>query len=181
MSTKSHEKTQADEKNETTAKPTLDRATHEELIAQLNEAEQKNANYWDRILRMQAESENATRRTERDIANAHKYALEKFLSELLPVIDNLERAISAAKESKADAVAIIEGVELTLKMLADVLEKAGVKQVNPQGEAFNPSFHEAISMQVDASCKPGTVVSVLQKGYLLNDRLVRPALVVVSK
>ncbi len=153
----------------------------EELMNQLNEAEQKCAQYWDRILRMQAESENAARRAERDIANAHKFALEKFLNQLLPVIDNLERAVSVSKESKVDAAAILEGVDLTLKMLYDVLEKSDVKQVNPENEPFNPTFHEAISMQADASCKPGTVVSVLQKGYLLNDRLLRPALVIVSK
>ena len=181
MSTKSNEKTDLEEKKQQENRPLLDHAAYEELTVQLNEAEQKSAQYWDRILRMQADTENAARRSERDIANAHKFALEKFLTELLPVIDNLERALSASKESQADALAIIEGVALTLKMLYDVLAKADVKQINPVSEAFNPSFHEAISMQEDASCKPGTVVSVLQKGYLLNDRLIRPALVIVSK
>lgn len=160
--------------------PRLDHAAHEELMQQLNEAEQKSAQYWDRILRMQAEMENAARRTERDVANAHKYALEKFINELLPVIDNLERAIIAAQESKVDAKAILEGVNLTLRMLHNALEKVGVKQINPLNEPFNPLFHEAVSMQ-EMDSKPGQVISVLQKGYLLNDRLVRPAMVVVSK
>ncbi len=161
--------------------PKLDHAAYEDLMKQLNEAEQKSAQYWDRILRMQAEVENAARRSERDLANAHKYALEKFLTELLPVIDNLERAISAAEESKADATAILEGVKLTLKMLYGVLEKVGVQQINPLNEAFNPLFHEAVSMQAEAAKASGLVLVVLQKGYLLNDRLVRPAMVVVSK
>jgi molecular chaperone GrpE len=159
--------------------PKLDQATYEGLMKQLNEAEQKTAQYWDRILRMQAEAENAARRTERDVANAHKYALDKFLTELLPVIDNLERAITAAQESKTDAKAILEGVDLTLKMLYSALEKVGVQQVNPLNEPFNPTYHEAVSMQ--AQGKPGLVIAVLQKGYILNDRLIRPAMVVVSK
>ncbi len=160
--------------------PKLDHAAYEELMKQLNEAEQKSAQYWDRILRMQAEMENAARRTERDVANAHKYALEKFINELLPVIDNLERAIIAAQESKVEAAAIIEGVNLTLKMLHNALEKVGIQQVNPVHELFNPLFHEAVSMQ-ETGAKPGQVISVLQKGYVLNDRLIRPAMVVVSK
>jgi molecular chaperone GrpE len=160
--------------------PRLDQAAYEELMKQLSEAEQKSAQNWDRILRMQAEMENASRRTERDVANAHKYALEKFVNELLPVIDNLERTIAAAQESKVDAKAILEGVDLTLKMLHSVMEKVGVKQVNPLNETFNPLFHEAVSIQESGS-KPGQVLAVLQKGYLLNDRLVRPAMVVVSK
>lgn len=159
----------------------LGHAEQEELMKQLNEAEQKSAQYWDRILRMQADMENASRRSERELANAYKFGIEKFLTELLPVIDNLERAIAAASESPSDTKAILEGVSMTLKMLQDVLEKAGVKQVDPLNEVFNPSFHEAISTQADAALKPGTVVAVLQKGYVLNERLVRPALVVVSK
>jgi molecular chaperone GrpE len=177
-----HEKKHGHEDKDKKAKveqPQLDQETYESLMAQLNEAEQKNSQSWDRILRMQAESENAARRTERDIANAHKFALEKVVSELLPVIDNLERAISAAEENK-DAAAILEGVNLTLTMLLSVLEKSGVQQINPVAEPFNPAFHEAVSTQSDGS-PPGMVVAVLQKGYLLNERLVRPALVIVSK
>ncbi len=160
--------------------PKLDHAAYADLMKQLNEAEQKSALYWDRILRMQAEIENTNRRLERDVANAHKFALEDFVSKLLPVIDNLERAVSAAKESQAEVLAIIEGVSLTLKMLHNALEKVGVQQINPLHELFNPLFHEAVSMQAEGS-KPGTVLSVLQKGYLLNERLVRPAMVIVSK
>ena len=157
----------------------LTQETYDKLVAELAEAEQKNTAHWDRILRMQAEADNLSRRAERDIANAHKFALEGFVSGLLPVIDNLERAISAAEESQ-DAAAIVEGVQLTLTMLYSVLEKSGVQQINPVEAVFNPSFHEAVSTQANGS-PAGRVIAVLQKGYLLNERLVRPALVIVSK
>lgn len=176
MSTKPHDHV----KNPETGDHSANSPEIEQLTKQLSEAEEKAAQYWDRVLRMQAETENAARRAERDIANAHKFALEKFVNGLLPVIDNLERALAASKESALDAAAILEGIELTLKMLFDVLSKNGIQQINPINEAFNPNFHEAISMQSDPSREPGIVLSVLQKGYLLNDRLVRPALVIVS-
>lgn len=157
----------------------LSHPSYEELIQKLNEAEQKSNQYWERILRMQAESENTNRRVERDVANAHKYALEKFALGLLPIIDSLELAVST--EATAAAEAILEGVKLTLKMFYTTLEKFGVTQVNPLNEAFDPEHQQAISMQVNAQVAPGTVVQVLQKGYLLNNRLLRPALVIVSK
>lgn len=159
----------------------LSNPTHEELLQQLGEAEQKVNQYWERILRMQAESENALRRTERDVANAHKYALEKFVFELLPIIDSLELCLVNEKGLQNSSDSLIEGVSLTVKMFHTALEKFGVKQVNPISEPFNPEFQQAISMQHDASYAPGTVISVLQKGYTLNNRLLRPALVVVSK
>lgn len=155
----------------------LSHPSYEELLQKLDEADQKTNQYWERILRMQAESENASRRTERDVAAAHKYALEKFATELLPIIDSLELCVANQGEAKS----LVEGVNLTLKMLYNVLDKFGIKQVNPAGEAFDPEHQQAISMQFDPSLKPGTVVSVLQKGYTLNNRLLRPALVVVSK
>jgi len=160
----------------------LTELSHEELIQKLNEVEQKSNEYWERLLRMQAESENSARRTERDVANAHKYALEKFVGDLLPIIDSLE--LSSTKltdEMQKAAQPVIDGVELTLKMFNNTLERFGVQQVNPVGEVFNPETQQAISMQEDPNVKPGTVISVLQKGYTLNNRLVRPALVVVAK
>jgi len=155
--------------------------SHEELLKKLNEAELKANQYWDRLLRMQAESDNTQRRAERDVANAHKYALEKFVMELLPIIDSLERSLAIAEEKGKNALpSLIEGVQLTLKMFQGTLEKFGVKQVNPESQAFNPEYHQAVSMQADADVAPGTVINVLQKGYLLNERLIRPALVVVA-
>lgn len=165
----------------TDAAELLSHPSHQELLKQLDEAEQKANQHWERILRMQADGENAARRAERDIQNAHKYALEKFVTELLPIIDSLELCISNADKDPKSAAAIIEGVNLTLKMLYAALEKFGIKQVNPVSEAFDPEFQQAISMQYDPKVKPGTVISVLQKGYTLNNRLLRPALVVVAK
>lgn len=156
--------------------------SHEELQQKLDEAEKKANQYWERILRMQADNENSARRTERDVANAHKYALEKFASDLIPIIDSLELCLtSVPKETEGSGAAVIEGVNLTLRMFYTVLEKYGIKQINPVDEPFDPHFQQAISVQFDPAIKPGMVMSVLQKGYTLNDRLLRPALVIVSK
>lgn len=157
----------------------LEHPSYIELQTKLTEAEEKANQYWERMLRMQAETENLQRRVERDIANAHKYSLEKFVVELLPIIDSLERAVDISTDGSAASV--IEGVDLTLKMFYASLAKFGVLPVDPLSEAFNPELHQAVSTQVDAAVKPGTVVKVLQKGFLLNNRLIRPALVIVSK
>jgi len=154
----------------------LSHPSYEELMQQLTEAEQKVNQYWERILRMQAETDNAARRSERDVANAHKYALEKFALELLPIIDSLDLCVNNEAGNS-----LIEGVNLTLKMFYAAMEKFGVQQVNPIDQAFDPEFQQAISMQYDPAVAAGKVLSVLQKGYTLNGRLLRPALVVVSK
>ena len=172
----------ADEHKMTDHEELLSHPSYEELMQKLNEAEQKANQYWERVLRMQADSENALRRTERDVANAHKYALEKFVAEILPIIDSLELCTtSISKEMQNNAASMIEGVDLTLKMFYSAMEKFGIKQVNPISEPFNPEYHQAISMQADPAAKPGSVISVLQKGYTLNNRLIRPALVIVAK
>ncbi len=154
---------------------------HVELVKKLTDAEDKVNKHWERILRMQADNDNLLRRTERDVANAHKYALEKFVNELLPVVDSLELCITSVQPDGGQVTAVIEGVQLTLKMFHNALEKFGVKQVNPVGKEFDPEFEQAISVLHDPKAKPGTVLSVLQKGYTLNNRLLRPALVVVAK
>lgn len=160
----------------------LTELSREELEQKLNETEGKVNQYWERILRMQADSENAARRAERDVSSAHKYALEKFAGELLPIVDSLELCItSVPKDMQAAASSVVEGVELTLKMFHAAMAKFGIEQVNPVNEPFNPEYQQAISMQVAKDAKPGTVISVLQKGYTLNSRLIRPALVVVAK
>jgi molecular chaperone GrpE len=153
----------------------------EQLKENLQKAEDKAANYWDELLRAKAELENTRRRVERDVANAHKFGLEKFVVDLLPVIDSLEMGISAAKESSADTEKLLEGSELTLKMLNDCVQKYGVEAVNPVGESFNPEFHQAMSAQESKEHAADTVTHVMQKGYTLNGRLVRPAMVMVSK
>lgn len=159
----------------------LSELTNDELIERLNQAEQKANDNWERALRSQAEVDNAVRRAERDVANAHKYALEKFVNELLPIVDSLElSAASVPPDMQVAAKPVLEGVELTLKMFYSAMEKFGIQAISPLGQPFNPEFEQAISMQ-ESDQPAGTVLSVLQKGYTLNNRLVRPALVVVAK
>ena len=153
----------------------------EELKAKLEEAEKKAAEYWDQLLRIKAEMENTRRRTQRDLENAHKYALEKFAVELLPVKDSLELGLQATEQANGNIDNLRQGTELTLNMLSQAFEKFNLKELNPQGEKFNPEHHQAMSMQENAEVEANTVLAVMQKGYLLNDRLVRPAMVMVSK
>ncbi len=155
--------------------------TAEDLVALLGDARNKADEHLNKLLRLQAELDNTRRRAERDVESAHKYALEKFVAELLPVKDSLELGLAAASGGEEAVARLREGTELTLKMFGTVLEKFGVQEVNPVGAPFNPEHHQAMSMQETAEQAPNTVVAVMQKGYLLNDRLVRPAMVVVAK
>jgi len=150
------------------------------LHALLTDARNKVDEHWDQCLRLQADIENLRKRRERDVANAHKFALEKFAVDLLPVRDSLEMGLAAAQDS-ADAAKLREGSELTLKMLTSAMEKYNIKEVSALNEQFNPEYHEAMSMQERDDVPPNTVVTVVQKGYLLNDRLIRPAMVIVAK
>lgn len=154
--------------------------TYDQLLLTLQDAQAKADEHWNQLLRLNAELDNARKRAERDVQNAHKFALEKFVNELLPVRDSLEMGEAAAISEGADIEKITEGVTLTLKMMTSVMEKFGVKVVDPQGERFNPDVHQAMSMQDVPDAAPNTVVNVFQKGYLLNDRLIRPAMVVVA-
>ncbi|MGB5732893.1 MAG: nucleotide exchange factor GrpE [Thiohalocapsa sp.] len=135
----------------------------------------------DQLLRVRAEMENMKRRQSKELENAHKFALEGFVKELLQVRDSLELGYAAATEADADVGKLREGTELTLKQLGDAMSKFGVERVHPEGEAFNPEFHQAMSVQPRADLPPNTVTAVIQSGYLLNGRLMRPALVMVSK
>ncbi len=154
--------------------------TIESLKKKLEEAEAKAAENLDQLVRTRAEMENIRRRSERELANAHKYALEKFAQELLPVIDSMEMGVAAAMDENADVSKLREGTEMTLKMFEAAIEKFGIKGVHPKGEAFNPDHHQAMSMIDSTEHEPNTIIDVMQKGYLLNERLVRPAMVVVS-
>ena len=154
--------------------------TYEELQQMLTEAQAKAEEHWNQVLRVQAESDNSRRRAERDVENAHKYALERFVNELLPVKDSLEMGEAAASADGADLAKVREGLELTGKMLAAAVAKFGVVELNPMGEKFNAERHQAMAMQDLPDAIPNTVVAVYQKGYQLNDRLVRPAMVVVA-
>jgi molecular chaperone GrpE len=153
----------------------------EDLTGMLEDARNKADEHWNQCLRLQADIENLTKRAERDVANAHKFALERFAQDLLPVRDSLEMGLSASVQENTDPEKLREGVDLTLQMLTGVLDKFGITEVNPENEAFNPDFHQAMSMQERDDVAPNTVVTVVQKGYLLNERLIRPAMVIVSK
>jgi molecular chaperone GrpE len=140
--------------------------------------------YQEQMLRSQAEMQNVRRRAEIDVEKAHKFALEKFVKELLPVADSLEKAVESTEghEEAGEVVANIrEGVEMTLSLFMNSLSKFNVRQLNPEGEPFDPQQHEAMSMVSAPNAEPNSVVAVVQKGYTLNDRLVRPAMVVIAK
>jgi molecular chaperone GrpE len=135
----------------------------------------------EQVLRAQAEVQNTRRRAEQDVERARKYALERFCSELLPVVDNLERALESASGDDEQLRPIAEGVELTLKSFLNALDKFNIEAVDPAGEPFDPQYHQAMSSVENPDVEPNTVVAVMQKGYTLNGRLVRPAMVMVSK
>ncbi len=156
-------------------------ADEADLAAQLEEARSKADENWNLAVRAKAELENLRKRHERDLTNAHKYALERFVNELLPVRDSLELGLKAAQEESADVAKLREGTELTLNLFNTVLEKFNVAVIDPEGEPFNPELHQAMSMQPTEEIEPNTVITVVQKGYSLNGRLVRPAMVIVSQ
>lgn len=135
----------------------------------------------DAVLRAKAEEQNVRRRAEGDIDKARKYALKKFAGELLPVIDNLERALENGDKENEAAKALLEGVELTLQTFISTVEKFGLTVINPVGEAFNPELHQAIGMQASPDHESNTVMIVMQKGYSLNEQVLRPAMVMVAQ
>ena len=153
----------------------------ESIEQQLDKAHATIKEYWEQILRLKAEIENNRKRSVRDIENAHKYALRNFSESLLPIVDSMEMAQKAAEAENASLESIIEGTELTMSMFIQVLEKHGLQELDPIGEKFDPEQHQAISMVEDKSAESNIVISVMQKGFMLNERLVRPAMVVVSK
>ncbi|MCK5522982.1 MAG: nucleotide exchange factor GrpE [Thiomargarita sp.] len=166
------ESTQTTEKTELSVK---------ELTRKLVEVQKKADSYWDSLLRKQAENDNLQKRIARDLEKARKYALEKFAIELLAVKDSMEFGIDAATKQGTDLKAIHDGMTLTLKMLTDTMAKFNIVEINPQDEKFNPQMHEAMVTQIKENVEAGTVLHVHQKGYHINDRLLRPARVVVAK
>lgn len=167
------------EEDKETDNAVLEHPTYAILEEQLTLAEQKAHDNWEKAMRATAELENVRRRAERDIANAHRFGLEKFVSSLLAVVDSLEQALLLVdKDSQGN---MVEGLQLTLKLLLDAIEKQGVEQIDPIGAIFDPQEHEAMSMQESPGALPNSVVAVFQKGYKLNDRVIRPARVIVAK
>lgn len=152
-----------------------------ELTMLLEDARARADDAHNQILRVRAEMDNMSRRQAKELENAHKFALEGFVKELLQVRDSLELGQAAAAADDADISKLREGTELTLKLLRDVMAKFGVERIVPEGEPFNPEYHQAMSMQPRSDVPPNTVVNVVQSGYVLNGRLVRPALVMVSR
>ncbi|MGP7973495.1 nucleotide exchange factor GrpE [Proteus mirabilis] len=150
----------------------------DELEKQLQQSQKTER---EAMIRAQAEIENIRRRTQQDIEKAHKFALEKFSNELLPVLDNLERALSAADHENEQMKPMIEGLELTLKSFLDAVRKFGIEVVEEKNVAFNPEVHQAMTLIDSPEHEANHVVDVMQKGYTLNGRLLRPAMVVVSK
>lgn len=160
--------------------PVITELNVEALSQEVESLKQLVAENFDKAIRAQAEMENLRKRTTREIENAHKYGLDRFIKELLPVIDSMELGISAS-ENAGDISSLKEGMDLTLKMFINVLNKSGIEVIDPQGDKFNPELHEAVSVQAVDDRESGTVIAVMQKGYTLNGRLVRPAMVVVAQ
>ena len=150
-------------------------AAQEQILSDLKAQADDN---WDKYVRALAELDNVRKRAQRDVDNVRKFALERFASDLLAVRDSLELGLTAGDQN--DAAAIHAGFEATLKLLASTMEQFGIREIDPQGEPFDPQLHEAITMQPSADLEPGSVLTVFQKGYTLNGRLLRPARVVVS-
>jgi molecular chaperone GrpE len=158
-----------------------DDGSDEPIADQLQKAQETIKDYWDQMMRLRAEIENNRKRAERDLENAHKYALKNFVEDLLPIIDSMEMGQVAASADNATLESIREGAEMTTSMFIQVMQKNGLEEIEPLGEKFDPERHQAISMIDSEDTESGNVVEVMQKGFLLNDRLIRPAMVVVAK
>ena len=178
MTKKKEQKTQKNTSNKV-KEDLSDSSEIEDLKSQLEEAQQSAKDNWDKLLRSQAEMENLKRRTSKDLENAHKFALDGFVKALLEVNDSLSMGLKSAQDEKATLENTIEGLELTNKVFSSTLAKFGVETVNPVGEKFNPELHEAVTMVPMPGKTSNTVLEVIQTGFTLNGRLVRPALVIV--
>ena len=166
--------------NEAGADSEPEESHSESLQEELDSALAAADKHRDEALRAMAELDNVRKRAEKDVESAHKFGLEKFVNELLPVKDSMDLGFDAAN-SATDVEALKEGMALTLKMFEDALDKRGVKELNPLGENFDPEFHQAMMMEESVEVEAGKILRVMQKGYLLNERLIRPAMVVVAK
>jgi len=156
-----------------------DEAVQQDEVDPLAELQAKADENWERYVRAAAETENIRKRAARDVEHAHKFALDRFGKELLAVTDGLEMALSATENATVEG--LLEGSRATLKLLETTMGRFGISAVDPEGEPFDPELHEAISMQPSATAEPGTVLAVMQKGYTLNGRLLRPAMVIVAE
>ncbi|NLY57774.1 MAG: nucleotide exchange factor GrpE [Gammaproteobacteria bacterium] len=156
-------------------------AVEEDLVARIASLEEQLAAAQDQALRAVADAQNARRRSEQEVTKAHKFALERFANDLLAVVDSLERGLELSSDQDPAIKPMRDGIELTLKLFADTLGRHQIAAVDPHGEPFNPELHQAMTMEERDNVEPNTVIKVFQKGYTLNERLLRPAMVVVSK
>lgn len=175
--------TQEDVQVDETAEQSQPSGTEPErdLASELEAAREEAQSYKDQYLRAEAEMSNLRRRAEKDVENAHKFGQEKLVKEILTVADNLERTLAAIETDSDDIQPLKEGVEMTLKDLLGTFSKFSIEPIDPEGEPFDPQLHQAMSMVENPEMEPNTVMAVMQKGYTLHGRLVRPAMVVVSK
>ncbi|VXC78701.1 heat shock protein [Pseudomonas sp. 8Z] len=175
----------ADEQNLDTQNPEAQAADtaapSDDLATRVQALEEQLAAAQDQSLRVAAELQNVRRRAEQDVEKAHKFALEKFANDLLPVVDSLERGLELSNPDDEAIKGVREGMQLTLKLFTDTLARHSLEAVDPHGEPFNPEHHQAMAMEESTNVEPNSVLKVFQKGYLLNGRLLRPAMVVVSK
>ncbi|WP_084999866.1 nucleotide exchange factor GrpE [Cronobacter sakazakii] len=178
MVTEQHEEVEAVESAESAEQVDPRDEEIARLQSELTQAQNRER---DTVLRMKAEMENLRRRTEQDIEKAHKFALEKFINELLPVIDSLDRALEVANKENQDMAAMVEGIELTLKSMLDVVRKFGVEVIADTNVPLDPNVHQAIAMVESEDVAPNHVLAVMQKGYTLNGRTIRAAMVTVAK
>ena len=185
---KPEDQVEATEAAEQVEEPAIEVETAAEVAMQASELEQQIeeltdqlAQAKDQVLRTHAESQNIKRRAEQDVEKAHKFALDKFVGELIPVMDSLEKGMESAEQAEGNHEGILEGMRLIQKQFLDAMNKFKVEQVNPVGEPFDPNFHQAISMVPNPDMESNTVMDVFQKGYTLHGRVVRPAMVVVTQ
>ncbi len=177
---KSYSEDRTEQENHKGKEIPLKKMTKAQLVEKVKKIQESAGNNYDLYIRSQAEMDNMKKRFQKEKEDLARYANETLIKQLLPALDNLEKAIANSQDKKS-SVALAEGVELTHKGLLDTLKKNGVEEVKAVGEPFDPNFHEAVSGQEDDNVEPGTVLHELQKGYMLNERLIRPAMVVVSK
>jgi len=179
MSSGELERARSQEQRDTIGEPGSTMAPLEDLQRALADAEMRAGELRDQYVRSVAELDNVRKRAQRDVENANRYGLERFAAELLPVMDSLQLAV--ASSAKADVRSLAEGQEATLKLLSRAFEKLGIKEINPRGEPFDPTRHEAVMMQDSSTAEPDSVLQAVQSGYEINGRLLRPARVIVAR
>jgi molecular chaperone GrpE len=173
------ERARSQDERESVTEPSSAMAQLEELQRALGEAELRAGELRDQYVRSVAELDNVRKRAQRDVENANRYGLERFAQELLPVMDSLQLAVASA--AQADARSLAEGQEATLKLLSRAFEKLGIQEINPRGEPFDPTRHEAVLMKDSSTAEPNSVLQAVQSGYEINGRLLRPARVIVAR